>query len=338
MTAHIFLPGIRLGPIAFLPEHDSYLRDWRAAALACAENDDVCASMCLQAAFIELSRDGRITTDWLGLFDECLTGPNGWPIAYSAKYGARLHGFGKQVIQSTVVAIHTRWWLEGLRNAAAVDHERYGRWLLEQKTRDGLIYDLDISETVLRHRMKTELAMSLAYALEILNKAGLVDATLRDAVLASLVDPRRCPPSRYMSTEYFRRRALEVLGALNLFPVGVEQAIEACATDLAVGFGDFAMVDKRDSYMGTAKRTARDKPIHAPLSACHVLALLPLVTAEDAKARIEARLATYRAHLQTHPLDIPAFQMRDVHVPFGADKTPIEVLCAAHLITGEVRP
>ncbi len=338
MTAHLFLPGIRLHPIPLVPEHEKYLREWRAATLTCADDDDVCASMCLQAAFIELSTDGRLTTDWLGIFDTCLTGANGAPLAYSPKFAARLYGFGNQAIQSTITAAHTRWWLEGLRNAATVNHGRYGQWLLEQKYRDGLLYDYDVSGTILRHRMRTELTMSLAYALEILFHGGLVDDALRDDILASLADAKRVPPSRYMSTEYFRRRALEALGAINHFPVGELDAIEACATDLAVGFGDFAMADKRDSYMGTAKRTARDKPIHSPLSACHVTALLPFVQDTDTKARIEARLAAYCEHLRAHPLDIPAFQMRDIHVPFGADKTPIEVLCAAHLIVSEVNP
>jgi len=338
VTAHIFLPGIRLRTIPLVPEHEKYLREWRTAALACADDGDVCASMVLQAAFIELSTNGHLTTDWLGIFDACLTGENDWPLAYSARYGKRLYGFENQAVQSTIVAAHTRWWLEGLHDPGGVDHARYGHWLLEQKYRDGLLYDHDVSETILRHRMRTELTMSLAYALEILGAAGLLSAALKDDILASLADPRRIPPSRYMSTEYFRRRALESLGAINHFPVGELDAIEACATDLAVGFGDFAMADKRDSYMGTAKRTGRDKPIHSPLSACHVMALLAFVQDAEAKGRIETRLVDYNEHLRAHPMDIPAFQMRDVHVPFGADKTPIEVICAAHLIAGEVHP
>lgn len=338
MTAHIFLPGIRLRQLPLLPEHDSYLREWHATALEDAEHDDICASICLQAAFIELTRDGRVTTDWLGLFDECLTGPSGWPIAYSEKYGARLHGFANQTVQSTIVAVHTRWWLEVLRAQSGVDHERYGRWLLEHKRKNGLLYDYDISETTLRHRMRTELAMSMAYGLEILHRGSLIDGALRDDLLASLTDARRCGPSRYMSAEYFRLQALRMLNAVHHFPVAIEGAIDACAKDLNVGFADFAMADKADSYMGTAKRTERDKPIHSPLSACHVAALLTTVAAPDAKTRIQTRVADYCAHLQARPLDIPSFQMRDVPIPFGVGKTPIEVLCAAHLLAGEVRP
>ncbi len=337
MTAHIFLPGIRLCPISLLPQHEKYLRDWRTAALTSANDDDVCASMCLQTAFIELSTDGRLTTDWLGIFDACLTGASGWPVAYSAKYAKRLHGFENQSVQSTIVAAHTRWWLATLRDDASVDHTWYAQWLLKQKYKDGLIYDHDVSDTVLHHRMRTELTMSLAYALEILCRAKMMNK-VRDNILASLVDSHLFPPSRCMSTEYFRLQALKMLNATCHFPNHIEKAIEACKMDLAVGFCDFAMVDKRDSYMGTAKRTDRDKPIHSPLTACHVMALLPFVQSNEAKKRFEAWLAAYSDHLRENPLDIPAFQMRDVPVPFGADKTPIEVLCAAHLIENKVRP
>jgi hypothetical protein len=83
--------------------------------------------------------------------------------------------------------------------------------------------------------------------------------------------------------------------------------------------------------MGTAKRVARDKPIHSPLIACHVTALVDAVPSAAEKAPIEERLGAYRAHLRANPMDIPAFQMRDVPIPFGTDKTPIEVICAAWL-------
>jgi hypothetical protein len=83
--------------------------------------------------------------------------------------------------------------------------------------------------------------------------------------------------------------------------------------------------------MGTAKRVARDKPIHSPLIACHVTTLTDAVPAGAEKDAIAQRLAAYRAHLRANPMDIPAFQMRDVPIPFGADKTPIEVICAGSL-------
>ena len=51
--------------------------------------------------------------------------------------------------------------------------------LLRRKLRDGLIYDYDVSETILRHRMKTEITASLAYAVEILLAAGRLTDALR---------------------------------------------------------------------------------------------------------------------------------------------------------------
>jgi hypothetical protein len=137
-----------------------------------------------------------------------------------------------------------------------------------------------------------------------------------------------------MSAEYFRWRVLQMLDATRHFPVGIAEAIEACAVGLNVGYGDFSIADKRDAYMGTAKRVARDKPIHSPLIACHVTALLDAVPNAEEKVPIEERLGAYKAHLRANPMDIPAFQMRDVPIPFGTDKTPIEVICAAWLSGG----
>ena len=174
--------------------------------------------------------------------------------------------------------------------------------------------------------------MSLAYSLEIIGAAKRLNDELKTQIIASLVDNKKCPPTGYMSAEYFRLRSLQMLGAANHFPVRIEEAIDACATNLDTGYCDFAMADKRDAYMGTAKRTARDKPIHSPLSACHVRALAEVVGNNSARDRINKRLEEYSSHLKKQPMDIPAFQMRDVPIPFGADKTPIEVLCASDLI------
>jgi hypothetical protein len=84
--------------------------------------------------------------------------------------------------------------------------------------------------------------------------------------------------------------------------------------------------------MGTAKRTSRDKQIHSPLVACHVGVLSAKVDDPTQRAAIMDRLTIYARNLAENPLDIPSFQMRDVPIPFGADLTPIEAVCASHLI------
>ena len=333
MSSHIFLPGLRLQLGRLIPAHQLYLSEWHEEAVQKADSGDVSASICLQGALIELVQFGHLTHDWIGIFDEYLTGDDCAPIAYSEKYGQRLYGFESQAKQATILSIHTRWWIESIQKGAlGVEHDRYAAMLLPRKLMHGLIYDHDVSETILRHRMKTELTMSLAYSLEIIGAANRLLNELKAQITASLVDYRKCPPSGYMSTEYFRLQALRMLGAANHFPVGIEGAIDACAANLEVGYCDFSMADKRDAYMGTAKRTARDKPIHSPLTACHVSALTEVIDDTSARDRINKRLGEYSRHLNKQPMDIPAFQMRDVPIPFGADRTPIEVLCASHLI------
>jgi hypothetical protein len=146
------------------------------------------------------------------------------------------------------------------------------------------------------------------------------------------VEPTKCPQVGYMTSESFRLSALRTLGHEALFPTGIGESIEACAEGLDVGWGDFSMKSKVDAYMGTAKRTGRDKQIHSPLVACHVTALAGKIEDAAKKASALERLSAYARHLASEPLDIPAFQMRDVPIPFGEDITPIEALSASHLI------
>jgi hypothetical protein len=313
------------------PAHERYLEDWHEEAIQNADNGDVAASVCLQAALTELVLFGEVKHDWLGIMDEFLI-DNGTPLAYSEAFGTRLHRFGSQFRQSTVHAVHTRWWLESL-SGESVDHDRFADLVLAKKQTDGLFYDRDVSPTILRHRMKSELTMSMAMATEILRSAGKLAGDMPVELATEVVAPAKCPTLGYMSMEYFRLAALRMLGHENLFPVGIETHIEACAEGLAVGWCDFAMKSKVDAYMGTAKRTQRDKPIHSPLIACQVAALIGKVDDAAKRESFGRRLYAYACHLKDNPLDIPAFQMRDVPIRFGEDKTPIEVICASWLIS-----
>jgi hypothetical protein len=332
MTQHILLPGLPLQEGFVHPAYEQYLKAWREEAIQCADGGDVAASICLQSTLIDLVLFGKPRHDWLGIMDEFLM-ENGTPLAYSETFGKRLHKFGNQYRQSTVHAIHTRWWIERLNRGAAVDHDRFAALVLAKKQDDGLIYDRDISETILRHRMKSEITMSMAMSAEILQAANKLTGNMPVELATNITSAKKCPSLGYMSMEYFRLKALQLLGHEPLFPVGIEGHIEACAKDLSVGWCDFAMKSKVDAYMGTAKRTQRDKPIHSPLIACHVSSLLAKVQDAEKKTRFTQRLAAYACHLKDNPLDIPAFQMRDVPIRFGADKTPIEVICASFLIT-----
>lgn len=329
MKEHILLPQVPLQPGYLHPAHEPYLRDWRERAVQNADDGDIAASICLQAALIDLVLYGEVKHDWLGVMDEFLM-DGGAPLAYSEAFGRRLYGFGQQFRQSTVHAIHTRWWLES-QSGEGTDHGHFAELVLAKRQTDGLIYDRDVSPTILRHRMKTELTMSMAMAAEILQVAGKLVGSLPLTLATDLVAPAKVPLLGYISMEYFRLAALRLLGHGNLFPVGIEGHINACAEHLAVGWCDFALTSKVDAFMGTAKRTERDRPIHSPLIATYVAVLIDRVEDAAMRASFANRLTDYACHLRRHPMDIPAFQMRDVAVRFGEDRTPIEVICASFL-------
>jgi hypothetical protein len=332
MATHPILPGVVLGAGFSHPAYERYLRAWREQAIVDADDGRAAASVCHQATLIDLVLDGRPTHDWLSVMEDLLTGDDGRPLAYSVGFGDRLYKFEGQLLQSTVHSIHTRWWIETLVKPEAVDHGKFADRILSKKGPDGLIIDTDVSPTILRHRMKTELSMSAVMSAEILFNAVRLTDGLRAELATSLCDPRKVPPLGYMTGEQFRLAALRILGHEEQFPIGIGEHIKACEVGLDRGWGDFSMASKVDAYMGTAKRTSRDKQIHSPLVACHVAILSTKVDDLIQRAAIMDRLTVYSRSLAENPLDIPAFQMRDVPIPFGADLTPIEAVCASHLI------
>src|SRR5437867_797952 len=276
MPQHLLMPEVPLQAGFLYPAYEAFLQAWREEAIQRADYGDIAASICHHATLLDLVLFGRPRHDWLGIMDEFLM-EGDTPIAYSARFGERLHKFGSQRRQSTVHAIHARWWIELLNRDATVDHERFANLILAKKQTDGLIYDRDVSETTLRHRMQSELTLSMAMAVEIFQAAGKLTGTVPVELATSITSTTKCPTLGYMSMEYFRLKALQLLGHEGLFPLGIDAHIEACAADLPVGWCDFAMASKVDAYMGTAKRTQRDKPIHSPLIACHVSYLLAKV-------------------------------------------------------------
>jgi len=331
MVTHPVLPGVILQSGFIHPAFDSYLRGWRERVISDADNGIAAASICQQAVMIDLVLDGRPKHDWHSVMKDLLT-VGDQPLAYSKYFGALLYKFDAQYLQSTVHSIHTRWWIEMLAHAEKIDQEKFASLILSKKGVDGLIYDNNVSPTILRHRMKAELSLSAVMGAEILFKAGALSQLLKNELATSLCDPRKVPPMGYMASEQFRLAALRILGHEEQFPTGINEHIKACEVGLTRGWGDFSIASKVDAYMGTAKRTSRDKQIHSPLVTCHVQQLSTKVTDPEQKTAIKERLESYATYLSENPLDIPAFQMRDVPIPFGADMTPIEAVCASHLI------
>lgn len=325
---HIILPDISLKNGLICSVYQEYLEGWLNEVREDFEKGVVAASRCLQGAFIEQAFHDRFLTDWLGIFDEFLTDDNAVPLSYSEAFGKKLYKYEQQYKQSPIHSIHARWWIDCATNGEdSVDHEKYAGYLFP-KIRNGWIYDHDVSDTIMRHRMRSELTMSLAQSLQILKAADQIDDELRSQVLSTLIDFNQ---TGYMSAEYFRVCALELLSKKNEAPANMFEAISACTLNGEKGFYDFSLESKVDAYMGTAKRTSRDKLIHSPLTACHVKALVQIIeNAEEAEA-INMLLDEYIEYLQESPLDIPAFRMRDIDIPFGTDNTPIESICSSFL-------
>lgn len=290
MISHILLPNINFSKDFIFHEYSDYLKNWHNENQVEISQGRVSASGCLQGAWIELHLYKKLITPWLDIMDDSLIS-EGSPLAYSEEYSKKLNKFTAQYKQSTIHAIHTRWWIEGLENES-IDHDKYCHLIYSKKQSDGLFYDKDISETILRHRMKSEVTMSMAMSAQIMLSANNLSDDASIEFATNIVDPIKCPTLGYLGMEYLRLIALNLVGHQNLFPVGIDDHISACAEDLEHGWCDFSIKSKVDAYMGTAKRTQRDKPINSPLSSSYVNFLLSQVSDESIR-QIETRLLDY---------------------------------------------
>jgi len=187
---------------------------------------------------------------------------------------------------------------------------------------DGWIYNPRVSITQLRTRMRSELFMSMAMGIEVLSDAQMLTQN-RDQLLGTLSDAHR---TEYLSAEYFRSIALQIIDGLAQVPIGLYCVIQDCKA--GQGYSDFAVKNKVDDYMGTTKRTNRDVALHSPISSVHAYHLSQYTTVEERNLIIE-QLSLFAAHLKKEPFDIPAFKIRDLAIPFGTDISPLEIICAA---------
>lgn len=327
MSEHIFLPGVKLGAMQLLPEYKDWLSTWLSEVESDIENADVSSSMCVQGAMSEIALYGSPQTDWLGVMDTYLTDADkeGKPIAYSERYGKRLYRF-TQWLQSEVHAIHARWWMEQVCSSPFVTSVMpYGKLIQDLVQPDGWIYNPKVSPTLIKTRMKSEYLMSMAMGLQILHAFELIkDRQERfEATLSSV------PLTGYLSAEYFRLQSLGTLQSLELAPVNLHTVLEQCEVD--EGYCDFSIAGKVDDYMGTAKRSSRDFAVHSPLSSLHAYAIASAIGG-DLQEAVRRRLVSFGRYLLYHPLDIPAFKIRDLEIPFGSDVTPLEILAASSIV------
>jgi hypothetical protein len=318
MNTHIFLPTLTLDELTLTEEQAAWLTVWLQELETHVAAGDVAASLCLQGAISEIALHDGLRTDWLGIMDEYLK-RDGNPIAYSEEYGKRLYNFADW-IQTEVHAIHARWWIEKyLKATPSLDYVELIERLIQPSH---WIYNPAVSQTAQRKRMKSEYLMSLAMGVEILSPSAALDRNKVhfEAVLSAE------PLTGYLSAEYFRQYALQVLDKINLAPTGIDAVINSC--EVGEGYCDFDVRAKVDDYMGTAKRISRDIPVHSAISSLHALSLSELCD-ETEQERVRARVVNFGTHLTAHPLDIQPFKMRDIEAPFGTGLSPLEIVAAS---------
>jgi len=318
LIEHAILPGISCTKINLCKEHKEWIKDWLDTLDTEIGNDIISSSNCVAGFLAECLVNGSPKTDWLGLMKDQLE-EDGVPLSYSEEFGKRLYKFNhwKQV---TVHAIYGRWWIETNLGNPNPQWAKIIDGLIQP---NGWIYNPEVSPTNIRTRMQSELFMSFSMGCEILSDAKMI----RDE--SKFVSPIISKPlTNYVSSEYFRCRALKTLGMKNQMVVGVEKILPKCKT--APGFADFSVADKIDDYMGVAKRSSRDLAIFSPVSTVQALRL-----AEDCgidTSTIGHWLEETKSHLEKNPLEIPSLRMRDLDAAFGEGRTIYEIIAAAHLM------
>lgn len=322
MINHALIANIDIKTLSLPPEYQEWLREWLQIQDEHIENGDTSSSICFSAIISELLLFREIQRDWEGIFLSHLTDVSGKPLAYSEYFGMRLYKFAGQWQQTPIHAIYTRYWLDALLGIISETIDNYADLIEEYIQPNGWIYNPQVSVTQIRTRMKSELYMSMAQGVEILNFAERIE-NHRESFIATLAD---APITGYISAEYFRSLALEMLGAVSQMPVGLVKTIKDCKA--GEGYCDFAVKNKVDDYMGTAKRTSRDFALHSPLSSTQVQSLSKYVSDTEQKD-IHTVIQQFGQHLTKEPFDIPAFTIRDIPIPFGTDISPIEIVCAA---------
>ena len=315
----IFAPDYKFRKLKIREEYRNWLEKWLEGMEEQIEAGVVSSSGCMQGMLSELCLYGEPRTDWMSIVEDYLR-IDGKCVSYSKNYGKLLWNFDSQWEQNTVHAVYYDWWISRLLGEeSGADHLGQITGLVQK---DGWIYNPEVSPTQLRTRMKSELLLSMGMGLEILSAEDGLDG-YEDGFLSAIADLPRTP---YVSAEFFRARSLSTLGSLEQMPAGIHSLLREC--EIEWGYHDFSISGKTDDYMGTKKRTAHDKPISSPLITSMAKSLSSYSFNE---AFVHEHLEKYADHLSKNPLDIEAFRMRDIEIPFGTSITPLEIVAASTL-------
>jgi hypothetical protein len=307
-------------------QHENQLANWVTEQIEFFERGELASGALLVAYLGNRLLDNKNSFDWQGAIEEHLV-QDEKAMSYSAAFGRKLYRFDDQWQQFNINAAYNCWFIyknEGLDGKKFVDQ------ISSQRQPGGLYFDGITSPTIYRHRMKTEIAMSTAMAIDVLNQEDLLTASNRSETLAALLSPTTMPILNYLSYEYFRSRAVDVLDPSMLDKSRIETLLLKCAEELPFGWADFVMSEKTNDYMGTATRVARDRNIDSPILATMAYWLASKSTT-PIMSEAKRRLAEYAKQLASPHKDIPAFKMRDLQFDFGSSITGLELIAATNL-------
>jgi hypothetical protein len=324
MINHIFYGKIDLTTLNVSQVHEKWLNERLENLQIAIEKGEVAASECLQGALIEVILKKQSKIDWLGVFNEYLLSEEGLPMAYSLAYGKKLHKFEAQFEQITVQSIHTYWFINKLLNPDYKD-EKLIRALSEFWQPSGWFYNPQVSITTERYRMRVELFMSLAMAVEILLDAENNEA-FKDKVEAHIHTE---PVTNYLSAEYFRTETLlriQKPAYIKSVEDKLHKLLLSCQLD--GGFSDFDVKSKVDDYMGTAKRVGRDVALLSAISTLHAKSLSDIIGDSNIANN---SVGAFVKMQQANPLVFGAFKMRDLEPEFGPSITTHEIIAASIL-------
>lgn len=327
MVEHIFFPNANLLEISISPTYEEWLFGWLCDTEQAIEDGVVSSSLCLQVALAEVLFYGEFQTDWRGIFNSYLKDDSGRPLAYSENFGEKLYKFSHWN-QVSMHAIHTHWWIEKEHGVAQEDLSLYFDLTRDLIQPSGWIYNPSVSDTRLRNRMRSELMMSLAMGIEIMT--SFRDIQDNKAVFEAALSSQ--PMTGYLSAEYFRLRSLEMINSQHLIPHNLAEVLTMC--EAQAGYCDFSLESKRDTYMGVAKRGARDQELHSAISCLHSLFIADFCE-DPQQTSARERTAGFISHLRKNPFDTPSFKMRDIETPFGPSFSPLELLAASILLSME---
>lgn len=324
MSKHILLPNIELVNLKLVDVHADWLSRWLYKIEEDIEKGVLSTSVCLQGMIVEKLLNNKCLHNWVELIETYLISEDDEkPLAYSRGYGEKLYKYS-QWKQSPVHAVHTHWWIK--REYGVDNLQTYNDFIRNLIQPNGWIYNPNVSCTNIRTRMKSELMLSIAMGIEILNSNKSLGE--KESFESTIVSLNRTP---FLGAEYFRIRALEELVSLNLIPANLNEIISECVA--GKGYCDFSVNFKVDDYMGTKKRVSRDKAVHSALSGLHAHYIASKCNSKKLINDVENGIKDFAEYLKKNPFDIPAFKMRDIDVPFGTDLSPIEVIAASYIIT-----